>query len=117
MGGVRILPKGATEVANFSATGNMTSSTVLTTFAKDFRLKEITVHFSGPSANDVDIYLDALDGSAYDTLLKTIPGGTTTDGVYRPEGEADYEKGDEIFLTWTNDSTLTYGVRIVVEAI
>lgn len=116
-GGVGKLSPSIIEVAPFTGSGDMTSSNAKTSFGKDFRLRKITIHFSGPSSNDVKLYIDAKDGAAYDTLEKTMPCSGTQDVVFAPEGQWDYEKGDELWLEWTNDSTLEYGVRVVVEEI
>ena len=93
-----------------------------TVVAAVFRLKAVTVHFSAAptTSENLIVKLDATAGVAYDTTLyKVDPSvGAVTDIVYMPEGDGLLcASGDEIVVTFTNTDTVTYGLRIVTEAV
>lgn len=87
-----------------------------TALATDFYLRAITIHFNGAWTNDVTVTLDATDGVAYDTVLRTLAGGAgITDMVWIVEGDLLCENGDQIVVTGTNPGAVTFGLRIVTE--
>ncbi len=87
-----------------------------------FWLDSITCHFSAAptTAEDFVVTLDALAGTAYDTVLARVDPSTLTDGaniVYRPDdGLLLCEAGDAIDVAYTNTDGNTYGLRICVRA-
>lgn len=103
-----------------SATGSGAISTS-TSIGVDALLNSVTVHFgSAPTTSeDLTVTLNALDGSAYDTVLKRVDPsvGAKTDIVFIPDGDLLLEAGDEIDVAFTNTDAVTYGIRIVTEAI
>ena len=103
-----------------SATGAGAIS-VSTSIAANFILKSLTVHLSAAptTSEDLTLTLNALDGSAYDAVLyrTDLSNGSKQDILFTPDGDLTFESGDELILAFTNTDTVTYGVRIVVEAI
>ena len=102
------------DVTPATGTGNIATSTTLN---KAFRLDHISCHFSTGTNNSMTITLNANDGAAYDTVLRTITTSTTTDIYWEPDKETILEKGDEINVAWTNDAAYSYGLRIVTEEV
>jgi len=114
---LRDLPPGRLAPQPFTGNLNMSSTTVRTAFNKDARILQVTIHFDAGTSNPVAIYYDSIDGAAYDTLLRSIPCAGATDILWIPPAKLAIEKGDEIYLTWTNDGSITYGVKIEAEEI
>jgi hypothetical protein len=73
-----------------------------TSINRIFKLQEITIHFTVPSTETITITRDSVNGANYDHILATkqIPG--EQDYVYRPQGEQDFQIGDEIKVQCTN---------------
>jgi hypothetical protein len=90
-----------------------------TASTKQFKLVCVTCHLSaGPTTSEAfTVNLDALDGAAYDTVLKSqdLSLVAATDFVYIPDGDTIYEAGDQITVAYANTDTGTYGLRIVIE--
>jgi hypothetical protein len=101
-----------------SATG-AAAIAATTASTKRFRLICVTCHLdAGPTTSEfITVTLDALDGTAYDTVLKSVDLSlvAATDFVYIPDGDTIYEAGDEIVVAYANTDTGTYGLRIVIE--
>ncbi len=101
-----------------SATG-AAAIAATTASTKRFRLICVTCHLSaGPTTSeDLTVNLDALDGAAYDTVLKAVDLSlvAATDFVFVPDGDQIYEAGDQVTVAYANTDTGTYGLRIVIE--
>jgi hypothetical protein len=101
-----------------SATG-AAAIAATTASTKRFRLICVTCHLSaGPTTSeDFTVTLDALDGAAYDTVLRSVDLSlvAATDFVFVPDGDEIYEAGDQIAVAFANTDTATYGLRIVIE--
>lgn len=101
-----------------SATGSAAIAAT-TASTKRFRLICVTCHLSaGPTTSeDFTVTLDALDGAAYDTVLRSVDLSlvAATDFVFVPDGDEIYEAGDQIAVAFANTDTATYGLRIVIE--
>lgn len=101
-----------------SATGAGAIGTT-TASSKRFRLISVTCLLdAGPTTpEDFTVTLDALDGTAYDTLLKSVDPSlvAATDIVYIPDGDTIYEAGDQIVVAYTNTDVATFGLRITIE--
>lgn len=64
------------------------SLSLTTTFAKPFKVNQITFNFDTNSSNVINVYKDSGIGSNYDTLLHTkTMNGSESDYVWRPTGE------------------------------
>lgn len=73
-----------------------------TTISSQFRVSEVQLHFSAATTEIVTITRDSAKGANYDTVLvkRNIIG--ETDFVYRPQGEGDFQVGDQLTLECTN---------------
>jgi hypothetical protein len=78
-------------------------------------LENITVHLSAAptTAGSLTITLNANDGAAYDTLMRSESMVGLTDFVYQPDRPILIENGDAIAVAYANADTKTYGLRIV----
>lgn len=107
---------GTVVVVSATGTGAIAATTAST---KRFRLLSVTCHLSaGPTTSEnFVVSVDALDGAAYDTVLKQVDPSlvAATDIVYIPDGDDIYEAGDQITVAYTNTDGATYGLRIVIE--
>lgn len=104
-------------VAVTSATGALAINTT-TAIAAKFRLSSVTLHAGAAMANEnLTITIDALDGVAYDAVLYSVNTSGVTDIAYIPDNDLVFEAGDEIVVACTNTNAVTYGLRIVTEAI
>jgi len=75
-----------------------------TSYGRKFKLEQILFHSSVAISEQITITLDAKAGANYDTVLA---GGINTlvseqDWVFRPQGEANFQAGDEIKIECTN---------------
>ena len=107
---------GTLVVVSGSGPGVISDTTAST---KRFRLISVTCHLDGAptTSEDFTVSVDALDGAAYDTVLKRVDPSlvAATDIVYIPDGDTIYEAGDQILLGYANTDANTYGVRITIE--
>lgn len=76
-----------------------------TSFNRKFKLEQIMFHFSQAVTETITITVDSALGSAYDTVLQSVSLIAETDFVYRPQGEANFQAGDEIKIQCTNANT------------
>ena len=80
-----------------SAALSYTSST-----NRKFKLEEVTIHFSVAVTETVTITRDSAHGANYDQILKKRPLIAEQDYVFRPEGECNFQDGDEVKVECTN---------------
>jgi len=73
-----------------------------TTYSKAFKLDMILIKFSVNVTEDITITLDSANGSAYDVVLRTKGLSSESSFVYKPEGDANFVKGDQIKVQCTN---------------
>ena len=83
-----------------------------------FRLEHVTIHLSAvPTApGDIVVWLNSDAGSAFDVALFRVDPSEdqgVTDICYIPDRPIPCMAGDSVSVTYDNDDTLTYGVRIV----
>lgn len=80
-------------------------------------LDHITAHFSGAptTSENFTITLNAIDGSAYDTVISKVDPypAAVTDIFYKPESPVRLFAGDSVDVAFSNTGRRTYGVRIV----
>lgn len=107
---------GTEVVVNATGSGAIAATTAST---KIFKLRNVTCHLdAGPTTSeDFVVTLDALDGAAYDTVLKRVDPSLVAaqDIVYIPDGDLLVEAGDQIAAAYTNTDGNTFGLRIVIE--
>jgi len=78
------------------------SLTYTTDYGRKFKLEQVQVHFNAAVSETITITLDSAQGANYDTVLQEVTLVAETDFVYRPQGEANYQAGDEIKIECTN---------------
>lgn len=71
-------------------------------YGKRFKLDEILIHFSQAVSETVTITMISKNGSNYNTVLQEVTLVAETDFVFRPQGEANYQAGDQIEIQCTN---------------
>lgn len=71
-------------------------------YGKRFKLDEVLLHFSQAVSETVTITMLSKNGSNYNTVLQSVTLVSETDLVFRPQGEANYQAGDKIFIQCTN---------------
>jgi hypothetical protein len=76
--------------------------TYTTTYGRKFKLEQINVHFSQAVTETFTITLVSALGTNYNTILQSVALIAETDFVYRPQGEANFQAGDEIKIECTN---------------
>lgn len=77
-----------------------------TNFNHRFKLEQVTVHFSQAVSETITITLVSKNGINYNTVLQSVVLISETDFVYRPQGEANFQTGDEIKIQCTNANTV-----------
>lgn len=75
-----------------------------TTIARKFKLEQIMVHFSQAVTETVTITLISALGANYNSVLQSVALVAETDFVYRPQGEANFQAGDELKIQCTNSN-------------
>lgn len=88
------------------------SFTTTTPGGKMFHLDQVMVRFSQAVSETITITLDSVKGSNYDVVLQEVVLIAETDFVYRPQGDAILNAGDEIKIECTdgNGVGILYGV-------
>ena len=86
-----------------------------TDYTRKFKLEEIMLKFDGAVTEIVTITLDSINGSDYDVVLALRSLVAETSFVFRPQGEANYQVGDNIKIQCTN-ANLLRTVYVTVKA-
>lgn len=73
-----------------------------TTVGRKFKLEEIIFRASQAITETITITRVSAQGSAYNTVLRTMELTAERDYVYRPTGEANFLEDDEIKVECTN---------------
>ena len=86
------------------ATQNLASASLSATFSylKRYKLDEILINFSQAVTETVTITMISKNGANYNVPLDTIPTNGASSVVFRPQGEANFNAGDEINVQCTN---------------
>lgn len=74
-------------------------------YTHGFKLEQIIVQASENIVESITISVDSAKGSSYDHVLASIDLNNERSYVYKPEGEANYQKGDKIRVQCTNANT------------
>ena len=72
-----------------------------TTFARKFKLEEVTIHFSQAVTELVTLTRDSAEGANYDAVLATFNLVAETDFVFRPQGECNFQAGENLKVQCT----------------
>ncbi len=73
-----------------------------TSIGRAFKLERILVKFSQAVTETITITLDSKNGASYDVVLRERSLSAETSFVYEPQGEENYQAGDEIKIQCTN---------------
>lgn len=73
-----------------------------TSIDRRFRLLEITFKFSQSVTETITITKDSKQGANYDSPLRTITISGETSYIFKPDGEEEFQSGDELKLQCTN---------------
>lgn len=76
-----------------------------TDYGRKFKLEQLIVNFSQAVTETITITLDSKHGANYDEVLFTADLLAEAGIVFRPQGEANYQDGDEIKVEITNANT------------
>jgi hypothetical protein len=85
-----------------------------TTINRKFKLAEVALHASVAITETITITRDSKNGSTYDHILRSGDLVGEQDFVFRPEGECNFEVGDELKVTCTN-ANVTGIVKLVIK--
>jgi len=85
-----------------------------TTFARSFKLEQVLVHANAPITETITITVDSKHGANYDAILQEVTLNSETDFVYRPQGEGNFQAGDEIKVECTN-ANLTGTIYVTIK--
>jgi len=77
-----------------------------TTIPSKFRLTEVLIHFDATTTETITITKDSAIGANYDTVLRKRSIVSETDFVYRPQGDSDFQSGDNLKVECTNANAL-----------
>ena len=73
-----------------------------TDYGKGFKLNQILIKFSVAVTETITITLDSKEGSTHDTVLRSKSLVSESSFVYKPEGDPNFAKGDQIKIQCTN---------------
>jgi hypothetical protein len=72
---------------------------------REFKVEEVLIHFSVAVTETITVTRDSKNGVNYDTVLDRGYMVGEQDYVYRPQGECNFQDGDEIKVQCTNANT------------
>ena len=81
-------------------------------------LVEVRLHLSAAAvaAENFVIYIDSINGTAYDVILFTQAMATVQDVIYRPDTPIRLlSTGDKFVFTYTNTNARTWGLECRLE--
>lgn len=99
----------------FSQDLSQGSLSYTTEFGRRFKLEQILFKASVAITETITITLDSAHGANYDTVLGTIEMNGERSAVFRPQGEANFQVGDEIKVECTN-ANLTGILRGIIKS-
>ena len=85
-----------------------------TSIGRKFKLAEINIHASVAITETITITRDSKNGANYDHILKAMDLVGEQDFVYRPQGECNFENGDELKVQCTG-ANLTGVVYLTIK--
>ena len=72
-----------------------------TSIGRKFRLQEVAIHFSVAVTETVTVTRDSITGANYDPPLSKRSMVAEQDFLFRPQGECDFQDGDEVKVQCT----------------
>ena len=98
------------------ATGEAAIATTIAPNSQQFRVLEVRVHLSDAGgAGDLTLTVDAAQGAAYDTVIKTQDMTLVTDFTEQPTTPYYFDAGDKLVIAWANAGEVTYGLTVIYE--
>jgi hypothetical protein len=85
-----------------------------TAIGRKFKLAEVAIHASVDITETITITRDSKNGANYDHILLSRDLSAEQDVVYRPQGECNFEVGDELKVACTN-ANLTGTVYVTIK--
>jgi len=82
--------------------------------SRKFKLEEVILHFSAAVTETVTITRDSAKGADYDHVLAKRSLVAEQDFIFRPQGEENFQAGDEIKVQCTN-ANLTGTVYVTIK--
>ena len=76
-----------------------------TSVGRNFGLEEVTVQSSVAITETITISRDSLQGATYDVILARDSLASESSFVFRPSGQCNFIKGDELKVQCTNANT------------
>lgn len=72
------------------------------TYGKRFKLDQVLIHATQAITETVTITYISAKGTSYSTVEQSVNLIAQTDVVWRPQGEANFQSGDQIQVQCTN---------------
>ena len=107
---------GDVTIITLHATGGGAMAETLS-HAVRYRVLEFRVHLSaagGTASEAFTATMDADQGVAYDYLLFSQDMELATDAGYLPDSEQWFEDADKIVFSYTNTTTETWGLTVII---
>lgn len=82
--------------------------------SRAFKLEEVLIHFSVVVTETVTVTRDSVNGNNYDTILDVGYLVGQQDYVFRPQGECNFQVGDEVKVQCTQ-ANLTGVAYLVIK--
>jgi hypothetical protein len=99
---MKFLKPDLTSSQDFTADGFPALSYTSSSNSRKFKLEEISIHFSVAVTETVTITRDSVNGANYDHVLAKRSMVAEQDFVFRPQGEENFQAGDEVGVQCTN---------------
>jgi hypothetical protein len=82
--------------------------------SRKFKLEEVILHFGAAVTETITITRDSAKGADYDHVLAKRSLVAETDFIFRPQGEENFNSGDEVIVTCTK-ATATTTVYVTIK--
>ena len=99
---MKFLKPDLTSIQDFSAAGFPALSYTSSSSNRKFKLEEVIIHFSAAVTETITITRDSVNGADYDHILAKRSMVAEQDFIFRPQGEENFQAGDEIKVECTN---------------
>jgi len=76
-----------------------------TTVGRNFKLEEVIIKSTVNITETITLTRDSLQGAAYDVVINAKDLAGNSSYVFRPDGECNFIKGDELKVQCTNANT------------
>ena len=76
-----------------------------TSFGRKFKLEQITIHASVAITETITVTFISASGANYNVVLTSRDLVGEQDFIFRPQGECNFQAGDEVKVQCTNANT------------